>query len=173
MDLKSEILLSLSSAFSKETATFLMAMLPVFELRLSIPLAILHDKFHLSVEKAVLLSLLGNIFIIFPLLYFFKYFFNILQNLKFLGKFFKWWFRSVEKRSKIVEKWGFWGLVCFVAIPLPGTGAWTGSVAATLFEIRTKKAFIAISLGVVLAGLIVTTLTLICGEFVKSWFTII
>ena len=79
----------------------------------------------------------------------------------------KWWFRSVEEKSAIVEKWGFWGLACFVAIPLPVTGAWTGTVAATLFEIKPKKAFWAITIGIAMAWIIVGVLTMIANEVIK------
>ena len=168
MGLKSKLFLTLTASFSKETATFLMAMLPIFELRLAIPAAVLY--LNMSVFQAFIISLAGNIAIIIPLLYFFKYFFHILENLWLIGKFFRWWFRSVEKRSKIVEKWGFWGLVCFVAIPLPGTGAWAGSVASTLFELRIKKGFTAIAIGVTIAAVIVTFLTILFQELVKTWF---
>ena len=65
-------------------------------------------------------------------------------------------FRKVEKKSKIVEKWGFWGLVFFVAIPFPATGAWTGAVAANLFEMKIRKATLAILIGVAIAGIIVS-----------------
>lgn len=129
------------------------AALPIFELRGAIPLG-----FSLGVPLSRLypLVLLGNLIPVLPLLLVFKYFFHHLENIKFVGKFFKWWFRRVERKSKLVERWGFWGLVLFVAIPLPVTGAWTGTVAATLFEIKVKKAFLAILLGVAIAGVIVS-----------------
>ena len=129
------------------------AALPVLELRGAIPLG-----FSLGVPlgRLYFLAFLGNLIPVLPLLLFFKYFFHHLENIKFIGKFFKWWFRRVERKSKLVERWGFWGLVLFVAIPLPITGAWTGTAAATLFEIRIKKAFLAILLGVAIAGVIVS-----------------
>jgi len=148
----------IAGCLSKELSVAVIAMLPVFELRLSIPVAILH--FHMSWLQAFLLSLLGNVSVIVPLLLFFKYFFHKLEYVPVLGIFFKWWFRRVERNSLIVKRWGFWGLVVFVCIPLPGTGAWTGAVAATLIEMRTRKAVLAISLGVIIAGIIITILSL-------------
>lgn len=129
------------------------AALPILELRGAIPLG-----FSLGVPlgRLYFLAFLGNLIPVLPLLLFFKYFFHHLENIKFIGKFFKWWFRRVERKSKLVERWGFWGLVLFVAIPLPVTGAWTGAAAATLFEIRIKKAFLAIFLGTAIAGVIVS-----------------
>jgi len=140
------------------------AALPILELRGAIPLG-----FSLGIPLARLypLALLGNLIPVLPLLLFFKYFFHHLENIKFIGRFFKWWFRRVEKRSKLIERWGFWGLVLFVAIPLPVTGAWTGTAAATLFEIKVKRAFLAISLGVAIAGAIVS---LVVTGVVQLWF---
>ena len=151
MDIKSRLVSFLLIFFKKELVTVIIAALPIFELRLSLPLAII--KFNFSFGKAYSLSVLGNMLPIFPLLIFFKYFFHKLEYIKFIGRFFKWWFMRVRKRSSAVEKWGFWGLVFFVSIPLPVTGAWTGTVAASLFDFSIKKAFLAIMLGVLLAGL--------------------
>ncbi len=159
MVIKSNIIAILATLFSKEIATIFIAALPILELRAAIPVGII--KFHLSIPKVYLLSLLGNLLPVIPLLFFFKYFFHKLKNIKLIGKFFKWWFESVKRRSKIVERWGFWGLVLFVSIPLPITGAWTGTVAATLFDIKIRKAFLAITIGVLLAGVIVTLLCLL------------
>ncbi|MCK4912245.1 MAG: small multi-drug export protein [Candidatus Omnitrophica bacterium] len=143
------------------------AALPIFELRGAIPIGcnILGIS---AIGKVYFLSILGNLVPVLPLLLFFKYFFHHLENIKFIGKFFKWWFCRVEKKSKLIERWGFWGLVLFVAIPLPVTGAWTGTVAANLFEIKVKRAFLAILLGVVIAGVIVS---LIVSGIVQLWFS--
>lgn len=130
------------------------ATLPIFELRGAIPLGV--KILNLSIYKVYFLSILGNILPVLPLLLFFKFFFHKLENIKFVGKFFSWWFRRVEKKSESVKRWGFWGLVLLVAIPLPVTGAWTGTVAANLLEIKTKKAFLAILIGILIAGLIVS-----------------
>ncbi len=150
MDIRSRFVSFLLVFFKKEIIIIIISALPVFELRLAFPLAVF--KFDFSFSKAYILSILGNILPVFPLLIFFKHFFHSLENKKFIGKFFKWWFNNVKRRSKIIEKWGFWGLVMFVSIPLPITGAWTGTVAASLFDFSVKKAFIAIILGVLLAG---------------------
>ena len=155
----------------KEAAVIIMGTLPVFELRLAIPIGIL--TFGLNKLHVYFLALLGNMLPVIPLLLFFKYFFHKLEKLKFIGGFFRWWFRSVERRSEIVKKWGFWGLVCFVAIPLPVTGAWTGTIAATLIELPVKRAFLAITLGVMIAGVIVTSLCIILPEVIKAWSTFI
>ncbi|MCK4784274.1 MAG: small multi-drug export protein [Desulfobacteraceae bacterium] len=158
MDIKSEIITHLITLFPKQAVVAFIAALPIFELRLAIPLAIF--KFKLSVFEACFFSYLGNLLPVLPLLLFFKYFFHHLENIRGLSGFFRWWFRSVKKRSEIVRTWGFWGLVIFTAIPLPITGAWTGTVAASLFNFKIKKAFLAISIGVCIAGFIITMLSL-------------
>lgn len=129
------------------------AALPILELRGAIPLGF---SLGIPLGRLYLWALLGNLIPVLPLLLFFKYFFHHLENIKFIGKFFKWWFRRVERKTKLIERWGFWGLVLFVAIPLPVTGAWTGAAAATLLEVRIKRAFLAIFLGIAIAGVIVS-----------------
>lgn len=156
MGVKAKTIAFLTAFFSQKAVIVLVAALPIFELRLSIPLGVI--KFGLPLIEVYFLSLLGNLLPVIPLLIFFKHFFHELESVKFFGKFFKWWFGRVHRKSKIVEKWGFWGLILFVCIPLPVTGAWTGTVAATLFEMKPKKAFWAIAIGVAIAGLIVASI---------------
>jgi uncharacterized membrane protein len=137
----------------KELMVVGVAALPIFELRGSIPLG---ASFGLSIYKIYFLSVLGNLLPVIPLLLFFKLFFHKLEGIPIVGIVFSRWFRRVERKSGLVEKWGFWGLVLLVAIPLPVTGAWTGTVAANLLEMRTRKAFCAIFIGVMIAGIIVS-----------------
>ena len=151
----------------EEVAVVIMGTLPVFELRLAIPVGII--KFHLGAVNVYFLSVLGNLLPVLPLLFFFKCFFHRLADIRVIGKFFEWWFKSVERRSEIIRKWGFWGLVCFVAIPLPVTGAWTGTAAAALFGMRTKRAFLAITIGVLISGVIVGCLSMLVPELIKQW----
>ena len=164
MDIRNRIISFLLSLLIPEAAIIVIAMLPVFELRLSIPLAVF--QFHFSIIKAYILSITGNIIIIVPLLVFFRYLFHELENIGFVGKILKWWFSSVNRRSKVVEKWGFWGLVLFVSIPLPGTGAWSGAIAANLFNFHVKKAFVAITMGVLIAGVLVALASM---GVIKLW----
>jgi uncharacterized membrane protein len=145
MDIKSEALI------------FLISSSPVVELRGAIPLGY---ALGLDPLKIFLFSILGNLFPVIPLLVFFRWIIGKLERIKGIGRLLKWWFQKVEKKSKIVETAGFWGLVLFVSIPFPGTGAWTGSVAATLFNFKLRKAFIAISLGVIIAAILVSSMTL-------------
>jgi uncharacterized membrane protein len=147
-----KILVFLTALFSKKVALILIAALPIFELRLSVPLGII--KFQLPPWEVFFLSILGNMLPVIPLLLFLRWAVVRLEHIKGIGKFLKWWFDRAEKKSKAVETYGFWGLVILVAIPLPGTGAWTGCAAATLFNFKLPKALLAIFLGVIIAGVI-------------------
>jgi len=110
--------------------------LPGIELRGSIPLSILHYNKNIFLSSAIIICV--NILLI-PIV------FLMWQLIIFLAE-----------KITIVDKYGFWGLVILVAIPLPGTGAYTGALAAELFAMKKRKAFLAIGLGVIVAGIIVT-----------------
>ncbi|MBN1897338.1 MAG: small multi-drug export protein [Spirochaetes bacterium] len=141
---------------SHEMIVIITSMLPISELRGAIPLAILHFKF--SVLKAYLLAVLGNLIPVLPLIYFLEPIRKILSRIKLIKEFFDWLYARTYKRSEKVMKYGAIGLALFVAVPLPVTGAWTGSVAAILFNIKPKYAFPSIILGVLIAGVIVSIL---------------
>ena len=139
-----------------ETITFVTAALPLSELRGAIPLAIL--KFGFNPYKAFILSVLGNILPILPLLFGLEKISEYLSH-KFywFNKFFNWLFeRTRRKHGAKFGRWQNFALVVLVAIPLPFTGGWTGSLCAFVFGIPFKKAFPLIALGVIIAGIIVT-----------------
>ncbi|MCM8819555.1 MAG: small multi-drug export protein [Candidatus Omnitrophica bacterium] len=154
MDIKNKIITFFLLFFSKEIVTILIAALPIFELRLALPLAIL--KFNIPLFKAILLCLFGNMLPVIPMLFFLNWFVDRLENTKIIGRFFKWWFAVAKRRSRVVQLYGFLGLIIFVAVPLPGTGAWTGCLVAKLFNFDIKKAFLAIFLGVLGATIVVS-----------------
>ena len=140
---------------------------PFVELRGAIPFGIANG---MGAAKVFFLAILGNTIPIVPLLVLLKWSVNKLEKMKGVGKILHWWFQKVEKRSKIVETYGFWGLVLFVAIPLPGSGVWSGSVAATLLEFKFARAFLAIFLGMLIAATLVTFASL---GIIKLWFMFI
>lgn len=140
---------------TKEFITFIVSMLPIFELRGSIPLAILHFK--MPIWQAYLISWLGNLLIVLPIIYFLEPIRKALAHIKFIDKFFTWFYERTYRKSKKVMKYGAIGLALFVAIPLPVTGAWTGSAAAIIFNIKPRYALPSIALGVTIAGIIVTS----------------
>ena len=148
------------SDFPPQIATLIMAMLPIVELRGSIPAAL--TIFRLDIFSAYFFSVIGNIVPVFFLLWLLGpapgY---LMQRFSLANKFFTWLFnRTRHKFSGKYEIWGELALIIFVAIPLPITGAWTGSVAAFLFGIPKKKSLILITLGCLIAGVVVTLTTL-------------
>ena len=135
-------------------------MLPVAELRGAIPVAI--GIYHLPPVTAYFIAVVGNII---PVFFILKYIEPISKFLmsksKLFDGFFSWLFaRTRRKYNGRFEKWGALALVAFVAIPLPITGGWTGAMAAFVFGIPMKKALPLIALGVMIAGVIVTGLSL-------------
>lgn len=139
--------------FKSIFTVFLVSMLPIIELRGAIPIGLANELPYLQV---ILVAIMGNSLIVLPLILFLNKFLHMMVKWPFLGPIAKWWFDRVERKSDIVQKYGFWGLLLFVAIPLPGSGVWSGSLAATLLEMDTKKATVACVLGVLVAALIVS-----------------
>ncbi len=137
---------------------FVAAMLPFSELRGAIPLAI--GQYGISPVEAYFLGVLGNLVPVIFLLHFLGPIEQRLRFIKVFDRFFDFLFhRTRKKHSERMDKYGALGLVTFVAIPLPVTGAWTGVAAAYVFNIKNRYAFPAIALGVLIAGIIVTLLT--------------
>ncbi len=144
-------------------ATFLLSMLPITELRGSIPWAYFFTESPLIF--IFITSIFGNFLVSIPIIIILNPAITFLSRWK-IGRYsFKWFFTRTRIRGKIIEKFHFWGLVLFVGIPLPITGAWTGCIAAHLFGIPKPKAIIAIFLGLCLSASIVTTL-LVTGNWV-------
>lgn len=143
---------------NKELIVILISMLPLSELRLSIPIAIY--AFELDPFTAFYLSVIGNMIPVVPLLLFLEPVSNFLRRWKIGDIFFTWLFeRTHRKHNEKFEKYGSIGLAIFVGVPLPVTGAWTGCAAAFVFGFKFKNAFLAILAGVIIAGSIMTTLT--------------
>ena len=138
---------------------FLVAAAPISELRGAIPLAIL--DLDISWHVAFLVAIAGNLLPVPFLLLFLGPVSRLLSKVKVFEIIINWIFRLSRRRGGIVERYGLIGLMLFVAIPLPITGAWTGSIVAFLLGLRFRRAFPAIVLGVFIAGVIVTTLTVI------------
>ena len=83
-----------------------------------------------------------------------------MDTVKWMNKFAKWLYKKKDKHKDKIEKYGYWGLLLFVGIPLPGTGAWTGTLAASILDLDFKKSCIACMAGVLLAGTIMLLLSL-------------
>ena len=137
--------------------TFFIAMVPVIELRGAIPWGVING---LTVWQAFALSVVGNLVPIPILILFTRKVFEWLRKLsKTLNKFVCKFEAKADEKKELVEKFEFWGLMILVAIPLPGTGAWTGALVAAMMDMRLKRAMPAIIVGVIVAGIIVSILT--------------
>lgn len=146
-----------NSFFGKIIMTLFISMIPVIELRGAIPIAVANG---LDYRVAIAVSIIGNIipvpFIIIFIRKIFAFLRKISSKLDMLVTKLE---KRAEKKSDVVQKYAFWGLFILVAIPLPGTGAWTGALVAAMLDMRLKKALPAIALGVVAAGAIVAFVT--------------
>lgn len=136
--------------------TFLISMVPVIELRGAIPFGLSFSQ--LSPFWVVLLSVIGNLLPVPFLILFGGMVLRWLAKFPRLGKPFRWILTLGEKKVAKMNKTLFWGLFLFVAIPLPGTGAWTGSLVAITLQRNLKQAFPPIALGVLTAGAIILSI---------------
>ncbi|MGN1114238.1 MAG: COG2426 family protein [Oscillospiraceae bacterium] len=140
----------------KELITFIISMIPILELRGGLIAAAL---FKIPYLQALPICIIGNIIPIPFILLFINKILQWMKKTKHLSKIaIKLENRAMSKSDKI-KKFEFWGLVLFVGIPLPGTGAWTGALIASLLEVKTKKAVPAILLGLILATIIMSIIT--------------
>ena len=150
------------SYIGKILLTFGVAMMPVLELRGAIPVGVAHG---LDFWTAIAVSIVGNLVPVPFIIIFIRKIFAWMKKVsrRFHALVDKLENRAEEK-SEVVLKYAFWGLVVLVAIPLPGTGAWTGALVAAMLNMRLKKAFPAIVLGVLGAAVIVSFATYGVGE---------
>lgn len=144
---------TLGEYVSREVVIFIISMIPILELRGGLLVASLLD---VSILRAIPICIIGNIIPIPFILLFIKQIFKWMKNFKiFRGLIEKLEARAMGK-SDSIKKYEFWGLVLFVGIPLPGTGAWTGSLIAALLDIDIKKAVLAELLGIAIATIIMS-----------------
>jgi len=149
----------LSLGFSKELVVLIISALPIFELRGALPVAI--NLFHFPWYYALPLVVIGNLLPVPVILLFLGSISKWLSKIDFFDRFLHRLFEHTSRRGKIIGKYERIGLVLFVAIPLPVTGAWTGSLLAVLFGLKFRHAFLSIFIGVCIAGIIVTCLSLL------------
>ncbi len=143
---------------SDEAVVVLLATLPIFELRGAIPWAIHH--YNMPWYKAYLLGVFGNFLPIPLILLILKYGLDLLSRIPFFRKFFEWLCARTRRKGALIQKYQAFGLILFVMIPLPVTGAWTGSIAAYVFGIKFFPALLCILIGICIAGIIVTILSM-------------
>lgn len=148
-----------SIPLGREIISFVISMCPILELRGGILAA---RALGLNPIASFIICYIGNILPVPFILLLIKGIINKLRNSKvnFLNKFVKWIDKKVEDKKGQIEKYGFWGLVLFIGIPLPGTGAWTGCLIAAMLDMDKKKSFIAACIGVLMAGIIMSILSI-------------
>jgi len=148
----------ITSYLPVEMAVMITAAMPVVEVKVAIPMGI---GMGLTPWNSTFFSFLGSIVPVPFILLGIRPLFNFLKHTKlFKTMIQKITTKTIHKTSHLVHKYGPWALLLFVAIPLPGTGVWTGSLAAALLDIRFKLAFPAIVVGNAIATVLIATLTL-------------
>ncbi len=148
-----------SITFGRELVAFLLSLLPIIELRGGI---IAGRALGLDPIPTFVICYIGNLIPVPFILWLVKSIINKMRDSKhkMFRKFVKWLDKKVEKKKGSIEKYGFGGLVLFVGIPLPGTGAWTGCLIASMLDMDKKKSFIATAIGVLMAGIIISLLSM-------------
>lgn len=138
---------------SKEIVVFIISMIPILELRGGL---IVSKLLQVPITTAIPFCIVGNIIPIPFILLFIKQIFKLLKKVKLFRGFIEKLESRAMGKSENIKRYEFWGLVLFVGIPLPGTGAWTGSLIAALLDIDFKKAILAELLGIVIATVIMS-----------------
>ena len=145
------------SFWTNVALTFLVSMVPVLELRFAIPFGVTRG---LGLKVSMAVSILGNLVPVPFIIVFIRRVFSWLRSKsESFNKMVSGLEARAESKRHIVVRYAFWGLVILVAIPLPGTGAWTGALVAAMMRIRLRRAFPAVALGVVIAAFVVSVIT--------------
>lgn len=153
------------SGMGKEIVVFIISMLPILELRGGLLAARI---LNLNFMPAYIISILGNCLPIPFVLLFLDKIFNWLKNFKTTKKIVVKIENKILSKKAQIEKYGYWGLLLFVGIPLPGTGAWTGAGLAVLLRLDRKKSSLVIFLGVILASIIMSIISYgILGKLIR------
>ena len=145
-----------SIAFGKEILVFIISLLPILELRGGLIAAALLG---LDPIPSYIISIIGNLLPIPFILLLINKILDWMRKSKHFSKIANWLDSKVEKHKGQIEKYGYLGVILFVGIPLPGTGAWTGSLIASVLEMDKKKTFLSVLLGVFLASIIMMVLS--------------
>ncbi|MCM8818976.1 MAG: small multi-drug export protein [Candidatus Omnitrophica bacterium] len=143
--------------------TLELSMLPISELRGAIPYGLSKS---IPFWNVFFISIIGNLLPVIPLYFLLEDFLNFFSKFRYGKKFTNYIVNRTKSRSKIVDTYKTIGLLIFVGIPLPMTGAWTGTLAAVIFQLKFKNYLIGIIGGVLMAGIIVSLVTLGITKFI-------
>ena len=145
-----------SFAFGKEILVFIISLLPILELRGGLIVA---ELIGLNPIRSYIISIIGNLLPIPFILLLINKILDWMRKSKHFKGIANWLDSKVEKHKGQIEKYGYLGVVLFVAVPLPGTGAWTGSLIASVLNMNRKKTFLAVLIGVFIASIIMMALS--------------
>ena len=140
-----------SSLLGKYILIFIISLLPILELRGGLVAASLLD---LPMWTGLIVCLVANAIIIPFVLFLMDRIIKLLSYIEIFKKFFDWWTKKALRKRDVIEKYGYLGIMLFVAIPLPGSGAWTGCLLAVLLGLDKKKSFFAATIGILIAAAI-------------------
>lgn len=156
MDFLVEFFIDLFGNINKELVIFIISLLPILELRGGLLAATLLD---VEFVRAAIICILGNVLPIPIVLLFLKYVLDVLSKWDVTKKLVNWLEKKVDDKREQIDKYGYLGLIIFVGIPLPGTGAWTGALLAVMLGLDRKKSFVCIIIGVLMAAVIMSVLS--------------
>lgn len=153
---------ALGGVVSREVIVFIISMTPILELRGGLIAA---SAFGIEMWKGIAICVIGNILPVPFILLLITPFFNWLKRRKMFRPYVERLENRAMSKKDSIEKYKFWGLMLFVGIPLPGTGAWTGSLIASMLNMEFKKAFPAVILGILMATVIMTVISYVIPGF--------
>lgn len=142
--------------------------IPLLEQRVSIPFGIF--VYHMHPLTVFVTAFLGSLIPVPFILFFFSHIFEWLGKTRILKWFYDFVDRKVKKGKDKIEKYEKWGLILFVAIPLPTTGLWTGSAVAAFLKMDKKKAFKYVFIGGLISATIITAICVLLPDFANSFF---
>ena len=149
---------ALGGKVSGEIIIFIISMIPILELRGGL-LAASPALLNVPILRAIPICIIGNLLPIPFILLLIEKVLDLMEKIPGLCKIARWVRQKADKNKGQIEKFGFWGLALFVGIPLPGTGAWTGSLVAALLHMKFGKAIAAILVGIAMATIIMSLLS--------------
>ena len=155
------------AGINKLLAVFIVSMMPVVELRGAIPFGV---TLGLDWREVYLISVIGNIIPVPFIILFFRPLIEYFEKTKLFGKIASKLKKRTKSKMEGLNKYKMFGLFLFVAIPLPGTGAWTGAAIAALLKMRIKHSFFPILLGVLVAGILMMGISYGFGELISHFF---
>lgn len=166
--MREALALFLANFMSAKMVTFILAMLPISELRGAMIYAASLGQ--VPLQQALPISIIGNLIPILPILLLLGPLSKYGNRFALGRKFFNWVFERARSKSEQVKRYETFGLMLFVAIPLPVTGAWTGAAVAFVLGLKTRNAFLAIAAGVLIASVVMSVASYGTASLIRMLF---